>query len=130
MGTSGGFAFFPDPDVHKFLKRIPDASAEFLVSPESVYILGNDSIGWFSTHGTESLAMTANAGQTSHKFEGLFIFNLSKEHPGYKSWNEFFTRHFYEHERSVAEPENGNAIANTCESKPHAHNVARNISTR
>jgi len=128
MGTPSGFAFFLDPEVNKMIKKVLNAWGEFLASPESAYVLGNDSIGWFSDHGVHDLALTANIGQTSHKFEELFKCDPSKEHYGYQSWDHFFTRHFHEDKRPVASPDDDNVIANACESKPYK--VARNIQAR
>lgn len=102
--------------------------AEYLSSPDSAYVLGNDSIGWFSDHGTEDLAATANIGQTNYKFEELFKCDSAAEHHGYKSWDDFFTRHFHEDKRPVASPDDDTIIANACESKPY--NLARNIAAR
>lgn len=48
MGTPGGFAFFLDPDVNRMLKKILNAWGKFLSSPESAYVLGSGTIGWFS----------------------------------------------------------------------------------
>jgi phosphatidylserine decarboxylase len=128
MGTPSGFAFFLDPDVNKMLKKVLNAWGEYLASPKSAYVLGTDSYGWFSEHGVHDLALTANVGQTSHKFEELFKCDPSKEHYGYKSWDDFFTRHIHDDKRPVASPEDDNVIANACESKPFK--VARNISAR
>ncbi|KAF2436938.1 hypothetical protein EJ08DRAFT_7461 [Tothia fuscella] len=128
MGTPSGFAFFLDPEVNKLLKKVLNTWAEFLASPASAYVLGDDNIGWFSNHGTKDLAVTANVGKTSFKFEELFICDPTKEHHGYKSWDNFFTRHFHEDKRLVAEPENDDIIVNACESK--SYNVARDISGR
>ncbi|KAH7402574.1 Phophatidylserine decarboxylase-domain-containing protein [Pyrenochaeta sp. MPI-SDFR-AT-0127] len=64
MGTPSGFAFFLDPEVNIMLKRILNTWAGFLSSPASAYVLGKDSIGWFSNHGVQDLTATANLGQT------------------------------------------------------------------
>lgn len=128
MGTPSGFAFFLDPQVNQMLKKVLNAWAEYLSSPASAYVLGSDSIGWFSPHGVEDLAATANVGQTSHSFEELFQCDPSKEHFGFKSWDDFFVRHFREDKRPVASPEDDNVIANACESKPYK--VGRNIAAR
>jgi phosphatidylserine decarboxylase len=122
MATPSGFAFFLDPEVNKMLKKVLNAWGE------SAYVLGNDSIGWFSDHGVHDLALTANIGQTSYKFHELFKCDPSKEHYGFKSWDDFFTRHLHEDKRPVASPEDDNVIANACESMPY--NVARNVSAR
>jgi phosphatidylserine decarboxylase len=128
MGTPSGFAFFLDPEVNKMLKKVLNQWAKFLGSPESAYVLGNNSIGWFSDHGVHDLAKTANIGQTSYKFEEVFKCDPSKENYGYKSWDDFFTRQLHEDTRPVASPDDDNVIANACESKPYK--VARNIKAR
>jgi phosphatidylserine decarboxylase len=128
MGTPSGFAFFLDPEVNKMIKKVLNEWAVFLGSPASAYVLGNNSIGWFSEHGVNDLAKTANIGQTSYKFEELFKCDPSKENYGYKSWDHFFTRLLHEDKRPVASPEDDYIIANSCESKPYK--VARNIAAR
>jgi phosphatidylserine decarboxylase len=128
MGTPSGFAFFLDPEVNKMIKKVLNAWAEFLGSKDSAYVLGNDSIGWFSDHGVHDLAMTANVGKTSYRFEELFKCDPSKEHYGYKSWDDFFTRQVHEDKRPVASPDDDYVIANACESK--AYKVARDVSAR
>ncbi|KAI2475963.1 Phosphatidylserine decarboxylase [Pyrenophora tritici-repentis] len=69
MGTPSGFAFFLDPDVNKMVKKVLNAWAEFLVSPDSAYVLGDDKIGWLSDHGIHDPPITANVGQKSYLFE-------------------------------------------------------------
>jgi phosphatidylserine decarboxylase len=110
------------------LKKILNAWAEFLSSPASAYVLKDDKISWLSDHGMHDLAITANIGQTSYKFDELFKCDPSKEHHGYKSWDDFFVRHFHEDKRPIASPDDDNVIANACESKPYK--VARNIAKR
>ncbi|KAF1832741.1 hypothetical protein BDW02DRAFT_554148 [Decorospora gaudefroyi] len=127
MGTPSGFAFFLDPEVNKMIKKVLNAWAQFLSSPESAYVLGNDKTGWLSDHGIHDLSLTANLGKTSYKFEELFICDPSKKHHGYKSWDDFFTRHFHEDKRPTASPNDDSIIANACESKPYkvSHNIAK-----
>src|SRR4051812_5065082 len=110
------------------LKKVLNAWAEFLASPDSAYVLGDDKIGWLSEHGIHDLSITANAGKTSYKFEELFECDPSKEHHGYKSWDHFFTRRFKEGKRPIASPEDDHVIANACEAKPYK--VGRNIAKR
>lgn len=110
------------------MKKVLNAWAEFLSSPASAYVLGNDSIGWFSDHGVKDLTATANNGQSSFKFEELFKCDPTKEHYGFKSWDDFFVRHFHEDKRPIAGPDDDSVIANACESKPYK--VAHNISER
>ncbi|KAJ4311350.1 hypothetical protein N0V94_007985 [Neodidymelliopsis sp. IMI 364377] len=128
MGTPSGFAFFLDPEVNKMLKKTLNAWAEFLGSSDSAYVLGDDANSWFSKHGTEDLAITANVGQTDYSFDEFFQCDPSKKYKGFKSWDDFFVRHFREEVRPVASPDDDNVIANCCESKPYK--VARNIKAR
>lgn len=128
MGTPSGFAFFLDPDVNKMLKKVLNAWAEFLSSPASAYVLGDDSIGWFSEHGVQDLCATANVGKTSYKFDEMFKCDPSAKHHGFKSWDDFFTRHLHDDKRPVASPGDDTVITNACESKPY--NVAHNVAAR
>ena len=128
MGTPSGFAFFLNAEVNKMLKKTLNAWAEFLGSSESAHVLGEDSNGWFSKHGTEDLALTANVGQTDYNFDQLFKCDPSKKYKGYTSWDNFFTRAMHEDKRPVASPDDDNVIANCCESKPFQ--VARGIKAR
>ncbi len=102
--TKRVWGFFLDPDVNKMLKKILNAWAEYLASPSSAYVLGNGSIGWFSSHGTKDLAATANVDETSNTFEEFFKCVPSKENHGYSSWAHFFTRHFQGEQAAYCEP--------------------------
>jgi len=51
-----------------------------------------------------------------------------KKHHGYKSWDDFFTRHFHADKRPVASPDDDSVIANAREPKPYK--VGRKISKR
>jgi phosphatidylserine decarboxylase len=99
-----------------------------LASPQSTYVLEGKSISWFGDHGIEDLVTTANVGETRYKFEELFHRDPEKQHHGYKSWEDFFVRHFHEDKRPVACADDDKVIVNACESKPF--NVARNVSVR
>ena len=125
MGTPSGFACFLDPEVNAMFKKVLNAWGEFLHSPASAEVFGNDADSWFSQDGIDSLTATANLGKTSHKFEDMFICDSSAKHHGFKSWDDFFTRLFRDDIRPVAAPDNPAIIANACESKPYhiAHDV-------
>lgn len=110
------------------IKKVLNAWAEFLASPASAYVLGNDKIGWLSDHGSHDLELTANVGPTSYSFDELYECDPTKEHHGYKSWDDFFTRRFREDKRPVASPDDDSVIANACESKPYK--VSQNIAQR
>ena len=63
--------------------------------------------------------MANKASGTSHSFAELFHCDTKAKYYGYKSWDDFFTRHFRFEDgiRPVASPEDDNVVANACESK-------------
>lgn len=121
MATPAGFAVFQDPEVNRELKKILDAWGQFLSSPKSREVaLGNSNESWLSPHGLTSLEEVANkASGTSHSYAELFHCDPKAKYYGYKSWDDFFTRHFRFEDgiRPVASPEDDNVVANACESK-------------
>ncbi|KAF2707606.1 hypothetical protein K504DRAFT_470024 [Pleomassaria siparia CBS 279.74] len=128
MGTPSGWAAFLDPDVNAIIKRMLNVWGEFLSSPKSAETLDNTSSGWFGETGLTDLTHVANIGQTNHKFEAMFHCDPSKQYHGFTSWDDFFTRHFREEIRPIAEPDNDDVIANACESMPY--NFATNVKFR
>ncbi|WRT70483.1 uncharacterized protein IL334_007481 [Kwoniella shivajii] len=126
MGTSAGFCVFQDPIVNQMLKKVLDVWGKFLSSPESASVLSDDKTGWFGPTGLSSLEEVANKARgTNLKFEEIFICDPKAKHYGYKSWDDFFTRHTREEARPIAEPDNDDVVANCCESKMYkvAHDV-------
>ncbi|KAK4131035.1 hypothetical protein BT67DRAFT_167460 [Trichocladium antarcticum] len=118
MGTPSGHAAFLDPDVNRMLKKILNEWGQYLKSPESAAVLGNDRAGWFGEVGYNDVMEVANAAcKTSFKFEDMYKCDPSKKYYGYKSWDDFFTRQVQESARPVASPDDDNVIANACESK-------------
>lgn len=128
MPTVTGYAFFQDPEINKIIKKILDAWAEFLSSPESTSVLNASSTGWFCNEALRRLTDTANIGGTEASFEELFACNPDAPHYGFNSWDDFFTRKFREDVRPVAFPEDDSVIVNPCESRPYS--VARNVRSR
>jgi phosphatidylserine decarboxylase len=143
MGTTAGFAVFQDPTVNHHvgnlpshatthswqLKKILNVWGEFLSSPESAAVLGQDNEGWFSPHGLSSLEEVANKARgSSYKFDEMFHCDPKAEHYGYKSWDDFFTRLFKDGIRPVAGEDDDNVVANACESK--VYKVAHNVKAR
>ncbi|KAJ3160686.1 hypothetical protein HDU86_000445 [Geranomyces michiganensis] len=128
MGTPSGVAAFLDPKVNALLKKVLKVWGQFLTTPESAYVLRRDSSSWFSPHGKKQLQITANTGQTDHAFEEMFVCDPEHETHAYKSWDDFFTRHFREGVRPIASPDDDSVIANACESKPF--NVAHDVKER
>ncbi|KAH9901717.1 Phophatidylserine decarboxylase-domain-containing protein [Xylariomycetidae sp. FL2044] len=129
MATPSGHAAFLDPDVNRMLKKVLNEWGRFLQTPESAKVLEGHPEGWFSPHGKKDLQEVANKPtKTDHKFEDIYVCDPSAEHYGYKSWDDFFTRHIRDEVRPVAAPDDDNVIANACESKPY--NVARGAKLR
>lgn len=120
MGTSSGWAVFLDPTVNKHLKRILNNWGAYLQSSGSADVLGDDKLGWLGPEGKKELTRVANAPyKTNHKFEEMFICDPDKQYHGFTCWDDFFTRLYREGIRPVAEPENDDVVANSCESKPY-----------
>ncbi|KAI9820581.1 MAG: hypothetical protein M1827_004950 [Pycnora praestabilis] len=118
MGTHSGFALFLDPKVNGMIKKVLNVWGEFLCSPASADVLGTESSCWFGETGSKDLTSVANVGESSHKFEDMFVCDPKAKHYGFKSWDHFFTRTFREGIRPVASPNDPNVIANACESSP------------
>jgi phosphatidylserine decarboxylase len=74
------------------------------------------------------MAVANGPYQTNHKFEDMYVCDPSKEHYGFQSWDEFFTRPVRPEARPIASPDDDNVIANACESK--VYNVAHNVHLR
>ncbi|KAG2419759.1 hypothetical protein HFD88_004555 [Aspergillus terreus] len=129
MGTPSGYAAFLDADVNAMIKKVLNAWGEYLQSPESASVLDDSPYGWFGETGVQSLVTVGNIGnQSSYSFEEMYVCDPAKEHHGYKSWDDFFTREFRPGVRPVAAPDDDNVIANACESQPYK--VARNVKER
>ena len=128
MGTAGGFAAFLDPKVNAMIKKVLNAWGEYLTSPASAEVLGDDSHCWFGETGVKDLTETANVGETSHTFADMYKCDPRAKHHGFKSWDAFFTREYREGIRPVAAPNDPNVIANACESQPF--NLASGVKLR
>ena len=116
MGTEGGFAAFLNDKVNARLKKILNAWAAFLDSPDSCYVLDADpKRGWF---GRDAMAAMPN-------FVEEFQCNPALPHYGFASWDDFFTREFRAGRRPVASPHDSSVIVNACESAPFR--IARNV---
>ncbi|GAA4142100.1 phosphatidylserine decarboxylase family protein [Leifsonia shinshuensis] len=115
MGTTAGMAAYRDPRVNAILKRILDAWAAFLDSPDSLYVLNDSPEGWMS--------------ETAREVVGIdqFEHDPADPHWGFTSWNDFFTRRLKEGARPVADPDDDAVIVSACESTPYriSRDVAR-----
>lgn len=116
MGTHAGYAFFLEKRVNECFEKILKRWCEFLSSEASTYVLNNSDIGWLCDAAREELMLD--------KFE----YDENKEHYGFKSWNDFFTRKFKPGERPVAGIDDDAVIISACESAPYkiSKNVQKN----
>jgi len=108
MGTAASFACFRLDQVNVALRKILRAWCEFLSSPESLYVMNDSPKGWKCEEAKKAMKMDQ------------FVHDPSHPTWGFKSWNDFFIRHFKPGMRDVADPDNDKVIVNACESTPFA----------
>jgi phosphatidylserine decarboxylase len=119
MGTAAGMAAFLNARVNAQLKKVLNAWAGFLGSPDSADVLNeHPRTGWFG----------ADARKAMPNFEREFVCDPQRPHWGYRSWDDFFTRELRVGARPVAHPEDDAVIVNACESAPYR--IARRVSYR
>ncbi len=110
MGTSAGFAAFLDETINAQLKKVLDEWGKFLKSKDSAYVLNtNPRSGWFGREARKAMP----------NFAEEFKCDPKKEHYGFTSWDDFFTREFREDVRPVSVPTDDSVIVNACESAPY-----------
>ncbi len=110
MGTPAGAVAFLNPKVNQQLKKILQEWEAFLSSPDSRYVLSDNSVtGWFG----------ANALKAMPSFEKDFQCDPNAPYYGFNSWDDFFTRQLRKGARPVADPKDDTVIANACESAPY-----------
>ncbi|KAK3177373.1 hypothetical protein K4F52_009842 [Lecanicillium sp. MT-2017a] len=128
-GTPSGYAAFLNPDVTRCFRDILDEWGRFLQTPASAPVLGNDGYSWLGSDALYQLERVGNEPYgTRLKFEELFECDPAKEHYGFHSWDDFFTRRFRRGVRPTASPNNRAVITNPCESTPY--NIAHNAKLR
>ncbi|KAJ3563897.1 hypothetical protein NP233_g8637 [Leucocoprinus birnbaumii] len=121
MNTSAGLHVFTHQQINDQIKKILNVWAQFLSTPESRYVLTDKHPrGWFSPSALVSMC-AGNDGS----FETTYICDPSKEHYGFASWDDFFTRRYRPGVRPIASPQDDNIITSACESVPYklSHNV-------
>ncbi|CCN72239.1 phosphatidylserine decarboxylase family protein [Vibrio nigripulchritudo] len=125
MATESGYAAFTKPCVNRHFKNILNAWGQFLLSGESTHVLNDSPSGWFCASALKQMTDEKSEEEAKAKFIEMFDCEPNKEHWGFRSWDEFFTRTFNEGQRPVASPQDDNVIANACESAPYKfmHNV-------
>lgn len=110
MATSGGHAFFLNPQVNSFLKRILSQWGAFLQTAASLPALSeHPRTGWFGE----------DAMRHMPHFDEEFACDSALPYRGFTSWDNFFTRRFRDGQRPVDAPDDDAVIVNACESAPY-----------
>ncbi|MCU1472006.1 phosphatidylserine decarboxylase family protein [Amnibacterium sp.] len=107
LATPAGFAAYRDPRINAMLKKILNAWAEYLNSPDSLSALNRSETGWMSPEAERAVGMSD------------YAHDPDDEHWGFTSWNDFFTRRLAEGSRPVAAPDDDKVIVSACESTPY-----------
>ena len=95
MCTSSGNAFFLRRDVNDHFERILNRWTVYLGSPLSTGVLTKEPDGWLNDEAINALTIKGNNDDmTNYTFEQLYDCDTSKEHYGFKSWDDFFVREF------------------------------------
>jgi phosphatidylserine decarboxylase len=116
MNTTAGEVAFLNPALNAQFKKVLNTWAEFLGSPESVYVLNDDPRhGWLGRD-----AMAAMPG-----FARDYDCEPFAPYYGFRSWDDFFVRTFRPGRRPVAAPDDDRVIVSACESAPYR--IARDL---
>jgi phosphatidylserine decarboxylase len=119
MGTAAGVAAFMNERVNAHLKKVLNAWAVFLGSPDSAYVLNeHPHKGWLGADALEAMP----------NFVDEFVCDPALPHWGFQSWDAFFTRRLGTRARPIAHPGNAHVIINACESAPYR--IARDVNYR
>jgi phosphatidylserine decarboxylase len=135
MATDAGYAFFSNALVNQQFKKILQYWSEFLVGPDSRYVLTQSVsqldpetvvqpwLGEWSQAEMVSVASSAlGAGENplppNATFADVFNCDPCAEYYGFASWDDFFTRTFKAAARPISSLGDDNVIVNACESAP------------
>lgn len=139
MATSFGYEVFSNQLVNQQFKKILCYWSNFLVSPESRYVLVDSfpeqtpkALAWLSPTALQEMVDVACQASDNpatcqqQPFEHFFKCDPCDRYYGFKSWDDFFTRTFADGVRPVDGAEN--VIANACESAPLqvVHDISEN----
>lgn len=125
-GTPSGYKTLSNPNLNKYMKRVLNYWSDFLMTPESRYVLiqgdPNEvppSIAWLGEVGKrelEHVAMEPFPKQDPLPFEEIFEVPdpNDRHYLGFASWDDFFVREFKEGVRPLGTAD----ILNVCESGP------------
>ena len=129
MATSFGYDFFANALVNQQFKKILNYWSEYLVTEASRSVLVDSYpertpkvLAWLSPTARQEMvdvACQASEDPTVCKeqpFEHFFKCDPEDKYYGFKSWDDFFTRKFWNEVRPIAPGDD--VIANACESAP------------
>jgi phosphatidylserine decarboxylase len=109
MQTGPGLSIFRNEKVNRQLKKILNQWSTFLTSPDSRYVLDDDTEkGWFGKEAQEAMP----------NFVEDFVCEPGAPYYGFTSWDDFFTRRFRDGRRPIEDLNDDSVIANACESAP------------
>lgn len=104
LGTSAGMRAYRHPAVRAMFKRLLDAHAAFLRSPESRYVINDGPRGWQSPAARAQLAMES------------YVHDRAEPYWGFRSWHDFFTRELIHGVRPISMPSNDKVVVSACDS--------------
>ncbi len=88
MDNSYGWAFFTNEAVRPYFAKILRAYHTYLETPASLACLTDTAGSWLCADAVEHLDL------------GAYVYDRTKPHGGFKSWNEFFIRQFKDFDAS------------------------------
>lgn len=109
MATPSGTVAFLNERVNAAFRKILDNWARFLDSPDSRYVL-NQETGWLSP----------NALKYMDDFTSTYVIaDPEDQYWGFKSWNDFFARRLQPGVRPVETAKSTSTVTSPCESTPY-----------
>ncbi|KAJ8502729.1 hypothetical protein ONZ45_g11488 [Pleurotus djamor] len=130
MNTTAGATAFAHPRVNAQFKKMLNVWSRRLVAPESQCVLTEGKKGWLSS---EAIAHLEEVAQVSKgHFADAFVCKPSKDHWGFKSWDDFFTRRFRDDTPQPPRPvhwrHDNTRVNAACEST--VYRISRNVNRR
>lgn len=115
LGSKYGFDAYRRERINKMFGKVLAVYKKFLDSPESRYVLNDKPNGWFSPKALKKLKIEQ------------YVYDPDAKYYGFKSWNDFFTRHLKPGMRPIASPDDNRVIVSACDSTVYRirHNVKR-----
>ncbi|KAL8816024.1 MAG: hypothetical protein Q9223_004900 [Gallowayella weberi] len=118
LGTKSGAKFMENASVNDQIRKILTEWNSFLASKASVYVLNDSPTGWFCSSALDFM-MRSGRRDSRSEFQKVFVCDPSKEHWGYRSFDDFFTRKLRAGARPIASPMDSSVITHPCEACPY-----------